>query len=439
MQTGYVYYLTEPPGRNFAPDFRPELTPKEMLALGVFGGKYMADRPRRIPGRLVRAREIERRTSRRRVSITSASTRRNHLRRGDGISGFVRRIPEAGSSGTVVTTWAGGRRTMCARSGDGARSRDTWRQFESTASPATSSAAGDSGRPCSTGPTTAVRFRRSAHGRSSRRSSPDPDRDFIMPARSGGPFRRRPQARLVPDGNVWTIRGVGARVSGSRMRVRDAAAGDATRARETASVRLLTVKTGVDLTDSDGGVRERRVAELSSEDLSGYVLKKDSPSCGLERVKIYDAQGVPERSGQGLFASRLAERFRDSADRRGRAACRIPRLRENFVERVFAYWRLRGLFSGRWNLGALVRFHTAHKLVLMAHSPDAYQRLGPVRRRTRGRSRAKTSSGAIRRHSWRALTVLATPPPARERAAAHGRLFQGPARSSLESGTTCRG
>ena len=49
MQTGYVYYLTEPPGRNFAPDFRPELTPKQMLTLGVFGGKYMSDRPAEFP------------------------------------------------------------------------------------------------------------------------------------------------------------------------------------------------------------------------------------------------------------------------------------------------------------------------------------------------------------------------------------------------------
>lgn len=43
MQQGYVYHLTEPAGRNFHPDFEPELTPKEMLALGVFGGKYMTD------------------------------------------------------------------------------------------------------------------------------------------------------------------------------------------------------------------------------------------------------------------------------------------------------------------------------------------------------------------------------------------------------------
>lgn len=43
MQQGYAYALTEPEGRNFHPDFRPELTPKEMLELGVFGGKYMTD------------------------------------------------------------------------------------------------------------------------------------------------------------------------------------------------------------------------------------------------------------------------------------------------------------------------------------------------------------------------------------------------------------
>jgi hypothetical protein len=43
MQKGYVYYRTEPAGRNFAPGFTPQLTPKQMLALGVFGGKYMTD------------------------------------------------------------------------------------------------------------------------------------------------------------------------------------------------------------------------------------------------------------------------------------------------------------------------------------------------------------------------------------------------------------
>jgi uncharacterized protein YbgA (DUF1722 family) len=64
-------------------------------------------------------------------------------------------------------------------------------------------------------------------------------------------------------------------------------------------------------------------------------------------------------------------------------------LRDNFVERVFAYRRLRALFDGSWDRGALVRFHTAHKLIVMAHVPEAYQRLGrlwPAPRLFRGPS-----------------------------------------------------
>ena len=57
MQRGYVYYRTEPVGRNFAPDFRPELTPAQMLRLGVFGGRYMTDCRDEFPARwFVRAK-----------------------------------------------------------------------------------------------------------------------------------------------------------------------------------------------------------------------------------------------------------------------------------------------------------------------------------------------------------------------------------------------
>jgi hypothetical protein len=49
MQSGYTYFLTEPMGKNFHPDFKPELTPKEMLELGVFGGKYMTDCTNEFP------------------------------------------------------------------------------------------------------------------------------------------------------------------------------------------------------------------------------------------------------------------------------------------------------------------------------------------------------------------------------------------------------
>ena len=171
-------------------------------------------------------------------------------------------------------------------------------------------------------------------------------------------------------------------------------------------VRLLTVRTAVDLTDRMAAYVRRRVAALDAEELCGYVLKKDSPSCGMARVKIYGTGGVLEKSGRGIFAAGLVERFPSlPVEEEGRLS--DPRLRENFVERVFAYWRLRRLFSGRWNLGALVDFHTAHKLILMAHSPEAYGRLGRLVAQARGVHRADLK----RRYTemfMSALAVIAT-------------------------------
>lgn len=171
-------------------------------------------------------------------------------------------------------------------------------------------------------------------------------------------------------------------------------------------VRLLTVRTARDLTEQLDRYARRRVAELASEDLCGYVLKKDSPSCGLERVKVYEPHGMPTKSGRGRFAASLLERFPAlPVEEEGRLS--DPRLRENFVERVFAYWRLCGLFDSRWTLGALVQFHTAHKLILMAHSPEAYRQIG----RLVARGRALLPVELERRYTvafMAALAVLAT-------------------------------
>jgi len=92
-------------------------------------------------------------------------------------------------------------------------------------------------------------------------------------------------------------------------------------------------------------------------------------------VRVFDAHGVPSKSGRGLFAEALLGHFPNlPVEEEGRLS--DPRLRENFIERVFAYRRLRTLFAGRWKQGDLVSFHTAHKLLLMAHSPRAYAGLG---------------------------------------------------------------
>ena len=142
-------------------------------------------------------------------------------------------------------------------------------------------------------------------------------------------------------------------------------------------IRLVTNTAAEDKTDIVHRYARRRVDELAGERLCGFVLKKDSPTCGLERVKVYGKGGVPTRSGRGLFADALATRFPLlPLEEEGRL--NDPRLRENFVERIFAYRRLTALFAPRWTMGDVVRFHTAHKLTLMAHKPLAYQRLGQL-------------------------------------------------------------
>ena len=173
--------------------------------------------------------------------------------------------------------------------------------------------------------------------------------------------------------------------------------------REKGDVRLLTVKTGRDITEQLDTFARRRVAELDDENLSGFILKKDSPSCGVERVKIYDGHHVSTRSGQGRFAAILTRRFPDlPVEEEGRLS--DPRLRENFVERVFAYWRVRALFGGRWTIAALVRFHTAHKLTLMAHSPRVYEQLG----RLVAQSRTVPRSEVKRQYVSLFMNALAT-------------------------------
>lgn len=140
-------------------------------------------------------------------------------------------------------------------------------------------------------------------------------------------------------------------------------------------IRLVSVESRQDLTETMHQWAKPRLEELAQAGLCGYVLKKDSPSCGMERVRVYDKNGVPARNGRGLYAEALIGRFGNlPAEEEGRL--RDARLRENFIERVFAYHRLRTLFGRRWSARDVVDFHTRHKLLMMAHSPTLYRSLG---------------------------------------------------------------
>jgi uncharacterized protein YbgA (DUF1722 family) len=103
--------------------------------------------------------------------------------------------------------------------------------------------------------------------------------------------------------------------------------------------------------------------------------KKDSPSSGLFRVKVYNKYGMAQRNGTGMFPREVMNRFPLlPLEEEGRLND-MP-LRENFIERVFAYYRWTEMLDKEGTPGGLVKFHTAHKLSLMAHSTKHYTEMG---------------------------------------------------------------
>jgi uncharacterized protein YbgA (DUF1722 family)/uncharacterized protein YbbK (DUF523 family) len=178
-----------------------------------------------------------------------------------------------------------------------------------------------------------------------------------------------------------------------------------------ASPRLVAEKSGVDHTEPMRRYAEAKVAELAGLDLTGFVLKKDSPSCGMARVRVYGEKkpGPPRRDGVGAFARVLLERLPMlPVEEEGRL--RDPALRESFVERLFAFARFKAAVAAGMSRGDLVAFHTRHKLALLAHSPDGYRKLGKL-----VASQGKGSNAAVVAAYGRALMATLAVPARRGR------------------------
>jgi uncharacterized protein YbgA (DUF1722 family)/uncharacterized protein YbbK (DUF523 family) len=138
---------------------------------------------------------------------------------------------------------------------------------------------------------------------------------------------------------------------------------------------LVTSRTGIDHTDRMEAWARRRVADLKNEKLCGFVFKSDSPSCGMERVKVYDDKGVPRKIGVGIFARIFMEHFPQTpVEEEGRLHNAI--LRENFIERIFTCRRYCKAMDEKKRIGSLVEFHTKNKLLLMSHSPKHLKQMG---------------------------------------------------------------
>jgi uncharacterized protein YbgA (DUF1722 family)/uncharacterized protein YbbK (DUF523 family) len=143
------------------------------------------------------------------------------------------------------------------------------------------------------------------------------------------------------------------------------------------SPRLVTTKTKKDFTGTMLNWAKNRVVELEKEDLCGFIFKKKSPSSGMERVKIYTEKGASSNQGVGLFARAFMEHFPlVPVEEDGRL--NDPQLRENFIERIFAFRRWRQMAAERKSRGDIIAFHTAHKLQIMSHSVKHYREMGTL-------------------------------------------------------------
>lgn len=139
--------------------------------------------------------------------------------------------------------------------------------------------------------------------------------------------------------------------------------------------RLVFVRSGGDITERMQTWARGRLRELEKENLRGFIFKSRSPSSGMERVKLYDRNGVPHKNGVGIFAKAFMEHFPLlPVEEEGRL--NDPGLRETFIESIFTLKRWRETAGRLGSRGALVEFHSRHKLLILSHSTEIYREMG---------------------------------------------------------------
>ncbi|KPC20658.1 hypothetical protein ALP33_05564 [Pseudomonas amygdali pv. lachrymans] len=139
---------------------------------------------------------------------------------------------------------------------------------------------------------------------------------------------------------------------------------------------LGTLNRELDVTEALANYGIQMAEELG--DICGYIFMQKSPSCGLERVKVYRENGAPvDGGGRGIYAQAFCERHPNlPVEEDGRLNDAV--LRENFVTRVFAYAAWQQLLKDGVTRRALTEFHSRYKYQLMANDPVQYKALGKM-------------------------------------------------------------
>jgi uncharacterized protein YbgA (DUF1722 family)/uncharacterized protein YbbK (DUF523 family) len=143
------------------------------------------------------------------------------------------------------------------------------------------------------------------------------------------------------------------------------------------SPRLVTTQTKQDMTDRMVTWAYKRMSELDKEDLWGFIFKSNSPSSGMQRVRVYNEEERAVKKGIGIFAKIFMEHFPllPVEDER---RLHDPRIRDNFIERIFTLERWREVRSKKESRGKVLDFHTRHRLLILSHSPRYCEMMGKL-------------------------------------------------------------
>lgn len=132
----------------------------------------------------------------------------------------------------------------------------------------------------------------------------------------------------------------------------------------------------IDYTEAMQDFSRNKVSDLEKQQLCGYIVCAKSPTCGMERVKVYKHQRA-DKEGVGLFTAELMRKMPWlPVEEDGRL--NDPHLRENFVSRIYCLNDFYQSMQGDPTPGKIVTFHSRYKLSLMAHHPSSYKSLGKM-------------------------------------------------------------
>jgi uncharacterized protein YbgA (DUF1722 family)/uncharacterized protein YbbK (DUF523 family) len=143
------------------------------------------------------------------------------------------------------------------------------------------------------------------------------------------------------------------------------------------SPRLITKITHKDFTERMVRWAKKRIIELEKADLWGFIFKSKSPNCGMEKVTVYNERGMPVKKGSGIFARIFMEHF-PLIPVEDEGHLYDPKLRENFIERIFIQKRWSEVLAKKWRIENIMGFHTEHELLILSHSEKHFRSMGKI-------------------------------------------------------------